>query len=75
MTGKSLRDVFSFSGVPGTYMLPMVLTLLGIGVLLSEMDNLLWLILPAPAWFDEIFQEMMPVRTEHIGCVPNPLQG
>lgn len=59
MTGAAWSDVFPFTRISARHALPMVLTVLGLGILVSETDNLLRRVLPPPEWFDELFDEML----------------
>ena len=59
MTGVAWREVFPLTRVRARYAPPMILTLIGLGILVSEMDNLLQRVLPAPEWFVEIFTEIL----------------
>lgn len=44
------KDVFSFKPIQMLLLLPMVFTIIGVDILLSEMDNLFRTLLPAPEW-------------------------
>ena len=44
--------------VPLSLLVPMAVSVLGVGILLSEADNLLRTVLPPPAWLERMFVEL-----------------
>lgn len=56
LTKAPFREVFSFKPMRFILLIPMALTVIGIGILLSEVDNLLRLYLPIPAWLEKALQ-------------------
>ena len=48
------KDVFSFKPIQMLLLLPMASTIIGVDILLSEMDNLLRTLLPAPQWIIDL---------------------
>jgi hypothetical protein len=52
----SFGEVFSFKPMRFILLIPMTLTVTGMGILLSEVDNLLRLYLPIPAWLEKALQ-------------------
>ncbi len=56
MAKASFLEVFSFKPMPFILLIPMTLTVIGMGILLSEIDNLLRLYLPIPAWLEQALQ-------------------
>lgn len=52
----SFREVFPFNPLRPLLLIPMALTVIGLGILLSEIDNLLRLILPIPEWLEKALQ-------------------
>ena len=55
LTIKELLPIKAFNPV---LLLPITLVIVGIGIMSSEIDNILSLILPAPDWFNEMFNEL-----------------
>jgi len=53
-TNAPFKDVFPLKPVQMLLFLPMVSTIIGLNILLSEMDNLLRTILPAPQWIADL---------------------
>ena len=52
----SFREICPLAPVRLSLLLPMVLTVMGTNILVSEINNLLQTFLPSPAWFDVIFE-------------------
>jgi len=53
-TDAPFKDVFPLKPIQMILFLPMVSTIIGVGILLSEMDNLLRTLLPAPKWIVDL---------------------
>jgi uncharacterized protein len=66
-TGASASEVFPFRPFRLSLLPPMVLTIVGMSILLSEMDNLLRTFIPAPAWFIEMFLNLIGGQTSPWG--------
>jgi membrane protease YdiL (CAAX protease family) len=49
-TKAQFKDVFPLKPIQMDLILPMVFTIIGVGILLSEVDNLFRTLLPAPKW-------------------------
>ena len=64
-----LAQVFPFTPFRLSLLLPMSLTIVGVCVLLSDMDNLLRTILPMPAWCRELFSDLVGGETSLWGSV------
>ena len=58
-TDTSFGEVFPLVPVPIALLLPLSITVLGMGFLLSEVDNLLRTILPMPAEFAALFLQLV----------------
>jgi membrane protease YdiL (CAAX protease family) len=54
----SFKEVFSFVPMRMSLFLPMSLTIIGVGILLSELDNLLRTVLPMPAVIADSFMNL-----------------
>ncbi len=54
----SFKEVFSFVPMRMSLFLPMSLTIIGVGILLSELDNLLRTILPMPAVIADFYMNL-----------------
>jgi membrane protease YdiL (CAAX protease family) len=52
----SFKEVFSFAPIRAALLFPMSLTVIGMSILLSEVDNRVRTIWPVPAWVTEILQ-------------------
>ncbi len=63
------REVLPLRPVPLSLIVPMALTILGLGVLLSEADNLLRSVLPPPAWLERMFVELTQGRRSLWGSI------
>jgi len=57
--GAPLREILRFEAFPAGILLPVLLLVLGSSIVLSEMDNLIRVVLPMPPWILEIFMEMI----------------
>ncbi|MDZ7267985.1 MAG: CPBP family intramembrane metalloprotease [candidate division KSB1 bacterium] len=56
--GAGFRELFPLQPVAASLWLPMMLTILGMNILLSECDNLLRLVLPVPNWLADLMREL-----------------
>jgi len=54
----SFKEVFSFVPMRMSLFLPMSLTIIGVGILLSELDNLLRTVLPMPAVIADFYMNL-----------------
>jgi len=52
----SFREVFPFKPIRFILLMPMTFTVIGMGILLSEVDNLLRIFLPIPEWLEKALQ-------------------
>jgi len=52
----SFREVFLFKPLRFILLIPMTFTVIGMGILLSEVDNLLRIFLPIPGWLEKALQ-------------------
>jgi membrane protease YdiL (CAAX protease family) len=57
-SGLAWRNVLPLRPVPLSLLAPMAVAVLGVGILLSEADNLLRSVLPPPAWLERMFVEL-----------------
>ncbi len=56
--GVPWREIVPLRPVPAGLLAAMALTILGLGILLSEADNLLRSVLPPPEWLERMFAEL-----------------
>ena len=56
--GAPVRTVLPFTTFPITLLVPMALTVLGLGVVLSEADNVLRMLMPPPPWIEQMFEDL-----------------
>ena len=68
-SGATWRDVLPLGPVPLSLLAPMAVGVLGVGILLSEADNLLRTVLPPPAWLERMFAELAGGRRSLWGSV------
>ena len=68
-SGSTWRDVLPLHPVPLTILAPMAVAVLGVGILLSEADNLLRTVLPPPAWLERMFAELAGGRRSLWGSI------
>ena len=68
-SGAPWRAVLPLGSVPLSLLAPMAVAVLGVGVLLSEADNLLRTVLPPPAWLERLFAELAGGRRSLWGSV------
>jgi membrane protease YdiL (CAAX protease family) len=52
----TFREVFPFKPIRFIWLIPMAFTVIGMGILLSEVDNLLRIFLPIPEWLEKALQ-------------------
>lgn len=64
--GASRREVFPIVPVDRSLLLPMALTTIGAGLLLSELDNLFRTLFPIPALLADFFMGLMSGRTSRL---------
>ena len=65
----SLREICPLVRVRLSLLFPMVLTVIGTSVLLSEIDNLLRVFLPPPALFTDLFESLVGAQESLWGSV------
>lgn len=63
------RDILPLGPVPLSLLAPMAVAVLGVGILLSEADNLLRTVLPPPAWLERMFAELAGGRRSLWGSI------
>jgi len=68
-SGSAWRDVLPLGPVPLALLAPMAVAVLGVGILLSEADNLLRTVLPPPAWLERMFAELAGGRRSLWGSI------
>lgn len=68
-TKAPFTNVFPFVGVRLALFVPMGLTVIGTGILLSECDNLLRAVLPAPPGVADLFHRLAGARTSLWGSI------
>ncbi len=68
-TGASFREVFPLSSIRPVLFLPMTLTIIGLSILLSEVDNRLRTVLPIPAPFMEILEQLFGAPQNLLGSI------
>lgn len=52
------KEIFSLTSFPVKTIFPLILTVMGAGILISEIDNLFRMILPAPECFSQIMSQL-----------------
>ncbi len=57
-TGRSLKDLASLKNFNLWILLPVTATILGVGILSSELDNILSFFLPKSEWFKEFIEQL-----------------
>jgi membrane protease YdiL (CAAX protease family) len=57
-SGAPWREVLPLGPVPLALLAPMIVAVIGVGILLSEADNVLQSVLPPPAWLERMFAEL-----------------
>jgi len=68
-TGASPHTVLPLHPVPLSLLAPMAMATLGVGILLSEVDNVLRSVLPPPAWLERVFTDLASGRRSLWGSV------
>jgi membrane protease YdiL (CAAX protease family) len=68
-TQASFREVFPLSPIRPALLLPMALTIIGLSILLSEVDNRLRTVLPIPARFMEILEQLFGAPQNLLGAI------
>jgi len=68
-TGSPADTVLPLRPVPLSLLAPMMIATLGIGILLSETDNLLRSVLPPPAWVERMLADLAGGRRSLWGSV------
>jgi len=68
-TGAPFSQVFRFPRFRASLLFPMSVTVVGVHILLSEVDNLLRTVLPMPAWLAEVFGDLSAGGTSLWGSV------
>ena len=68
-TGAPWREVLPLAPIPLSLLAPMAVGVLGVGILLSELDNVLRAVLPPPAWLERMFAELAAGRRSLWGSV------
>jgi len=68
-SGTGWREVLPLGPVPLALLAPMAVAVLGVGILLSEADNLLRTVLPPPAWLERMFAELAGGRRSLWGSI------
>lgn len=67
--GVPWREIVPLRPVPAGLLAAMALTILGLGILLSEADNVLRSVLPPPEWLQRMFAELAGGRRSLWGSV------
>ena len=62
-TGATVGEVFPLSPIQPVLLLPMALMIVGMSILVSEMDNLFRLFLPAPEWLTKMMADLVSGKT------------
>jgi membrane protease YdiL (CAAX protease family) len=62
-TGATVREVFPLLPIQPVLLLPMTIMIVGMSILVSEMDNLLRLFLPAPEWLTKMMTDLVSGKT------------
>ena len=68
-TAGGYRTVFSFKPVRGFLLLPISLTVIGMSILLSEIDNLTRVFLPMPDLLEGVFEGLITAPTSVWGSI------
>lgn len=64
-----VKEVFPLTSINISLYLPLFLTLIGMGILLSEIDNLFQSVFPAPAFITDLFVDLASGQTSLWGSV------
>ena len=65
----TFREICPLVPIRLSLLFPMVLTVIGTSILPSEIDNLLRIFLPPPAWFTEYLQNLVAARVSLWGSI------
>jgi hypothetical protein len=65
----SWQEVFPFSPMRAALLLPMALIVIGLSILLSEVDNRLRTVLPVPGWLTEVLQNLFGVPQNFLSSI------
>ena len=65
----SLREICPLVPVRLSLLFPMALTIIGTSILISEVDNLLQIFLPPPAWFTDYFRSLVSAEISLWGSI------
>lgn len=68
-TNAPFKDVFPLKPIQMLLLLPMVFTIIGVDILLSEMDNLFRTLLPAPKWIADFLSNLARGQTSLWGSI------
>jgi hypothetical protein len=68
-TQARFEEAFRFKPVRVVWLLPMMLTVVGMSILLSEADNGLRSILPMPSWIAKIFENLLNPQKNFWGSI------
>ena len=68
-TKAPFSEVYPLVPIRPSLLLPMAIMIVGTSILLSEMDNLLRIFLPAPPWFTEAFMDLTQAQTSLWGSI------
>jgi membrane protease YdiL (CAAX protease family) len=69
LTNASFKEVFPLTPIRATLLFPMSFTVIGMSILLSEIDNRVRTILPVPAWLTEILQNLFGAPENFFGAM------
>ncbi len=59
----TFEEVFSLKPISISLLFPIAITLIGVGILISELDNLFRTVLPMPAWFADFNMRLLSGQT------------
>jgi len=68
-TNAPFKDVFPLKPIQMLLLLPMVFTIIGVDILLSEMDNLFRTLLPVPKWIADFLSNLARGQTSLWGSI------
>lgn len=66
-TGATIREVFPMPPIHPVLLFPMGIMMVGMSILVSEMDNLFRIFVPAPEWFIEMMMDLVAGGTKFWG--------
>jgi len=58
-TNAPFKEVFPLSTIKISLLFPISLTVIGMGILISEVDNLFRTVLPMPTWISDLFMNLL----------------